>query len=382
MSDIRDGHYRLGIAYLNAEAYAEAITHFQAVLREDSTFIHAYHGLALAYFGEHRLQDARNAAREALKIDANYLPVLSFLQTIEPRVSPPAGLSVAPAVQIGAKEKEHPPTAEPLVRASADVSVQPAVDIDAKKKPKPPADDTEIDPDKEMERGRVFLGNKQYPQAAAAFKKVLKASPENALAHYHLAQTYMETGALTDAESQADEVLRITPQYQPARDLKSAITFLAKRERQQRIQKKLIKILLPLAVLVVGVFIASQLGLLRGILPQQRSPALWIDTTLEDPANNNGYIDAGEHVRLKVTISNSGGAAKDLRVVLLPQTIDGLRFQAPERPLNIAPQGFETLRIPIVADKKVRERRVSLKIQVLNRSQTALATTSVYLSIK
>ena len=71
----------------------------------------------------------------------------------------------------------------------------------------------------------------------------------------------------------ADEVLRITPQYQLARGLKSTITFLAKRERQQRIQKKLIKVLLPLAVLVVGIFIASQLGLLRGILPQQRPRA-------------------------------------------------------------------------------------------------------------
>lgn len=380
MSDIRDGHYRLGIAYLNAEAYAEAITHFQAVLQEDSTFIDAYHGLALAYFGEHRLQDARNAAREALKIDANYQPVLSFLQTVEPRPPQPTGISVAPAVQIEKKEEPQPPVAASRVRPSADVSVMPAEEPIEKEKPRPAVD--EIDIDKEMERALVYLGNKQYPQAEAALKKVIKAEPQNSLAHYHLAQTYMETGALHDAQSQVDEVLRLTPQYQPARDLKNAITFLAKRERQRRFQKKLIKFLAPLAVLVVGVFIASQLGFLRGILPQKRPPALWIDTTLEDPANNNGYIDAGEHVRLKVTISNSGGAAKGLKVVLLPQTIDGLRYQMPEIPVNIAAKGFQTIRIPIAADKKVRERRVSLKVEVVNRSQMALATTSVYLSIK
>ena len=192
----------------------------------------------------------------------------------------------------------------------------------------------------------------------------------------------METGALTDAEREADEVLRISPQYQPARELKNAITFLAKREKQQRLQKKLLKFLVPLAVLVIGVFIASQLGFLRGILPQKRPPVLWIDTTLEDPANNNGYIDAGEHVRLKLTISNQGGAAKDLKVVLLPRTIDGLRYQTPEIPVNIAANGFQTIRIPIAADKKVRARRVSLKVEVVNRSQMALATTSVHLSIK
>ena len=296
MSDIRDGHYTLGIAYLNAEAYAEAIPHFQATLREDPTFIDAYHGLALAYFGEHRLQDARNAAREALKLDANYQPVLSFLQTIEPRVRQPTGVSVAPAVQIEKKEEPQPPVAASRVRPSADVSVMPAEEPIEKEKPRPAVD--EIDIDKEMERALVYLGNKQYPQAEAALKKVIKAEPQNSLAHYHLAQTYMETGALHDAQSQVDEVLRLTPQYQPARDLKNAITFLAKRERQRRFQKKLIKFLAPLAVLVVGVFIAVQLGFLRGILPQKRPPALWIDTTLEDPANNNGYIDAGEHVRL------------------------------------------------------------------------------------
>ena len=175
MSDIRDGHYRLGIAYLNAEAYAEAITHFQAVLREDSTFIDAYHGLALAYFGEHRLQDARNAAREALKIDANYLPVLSFLQTIEPRVSPPAGLSVAPAVQIGAKENEHPPADKPRVQACiGGLSSACWRPLTQRKKPNRLRMIPRLTLTKRWNADVFFLGNKQYPQAATAFKKVLK----------------------------------------------------------------------------------------------------------------------------------------------------------------------------------------------------------------
>ena len=379
MNEIRDGHYTLGIAYLNAEAYDEAITHFQEVLRVDPTFIDAYHGLALSYFGSHRLQDARGAAREALKLDANYLPALSFLQTVEPRLPQPGDISVAPTVQIGKQEQTHPP-AESGVQASAGVSIVPAEETIEKKKSRPAVD--EIDIDKEMKRGLVFLGNKQYPQAEAAFKKVIKAEPQHALAHYHLAQTYMETGALNDARSQAEKVLRITPQYKPAQELKQALTFLENREKQQHLRKHLLRYLLPLALLLLSGFLVYKSGVFAVFLPQQSPPVLWIDTTLEDPANNNGYIDAGEAVRLKVTISNQGGTAKGLKVRLLPNTIGGLNYQTPDRTLNIPQKGFETLRIPIRADKNVFTRRVPLKIQVLDRSRTSLTTTVVHLSIK
>ena len=46
MNEIRDGHYRLGKAYLNAEQYDEAITHFEAVVGLDDSFIEAYHALS------------------------------------------------------------------------------------------------------------------------------------------------------------------------------------------------------------------------------------------------------------------------------------------------------------------------------------------------
>ena len=35
MNDIRDGHYTLGKAYLRAEQYDEAVTHFEQALRLD-----------------------------------------------------------------------------------------------------------------------------------------------------------------------------------------------------------------------------------------------------------------------------------------------------------------------------------------------------------
>ena len=222
MNDIRDGHYTLGIAYLNAEQYDEAIEQLEKTVSVDAGFIEAHHALALAYFGHHRLQDAKDAALEALKIDATYQPTLTFLQTIDPSVPPTSQVAAVPTVQ-------------PEVTATP---------VEKEKTP-PKVDETDID--KELERGVVFLSNKQYTQAEAAFKKVLKASPNHAIAHYNLAQTYMETGALTDAKIEVDKALRLNPSHQPAQQLKEGIAYLADRERQRRLRKKLIKYLVPLA---------------------------------------------------------------------------------------------------------------------------------------
>ena len=96
----------------------------------------------------------------------------------------------------------------------------------------------------------------------------------------------METGALTDAESEADVVLRISPQYQPARDLKNAITFLAKRERQTAIPEETDKGLGTGGSFGLSVFSSPPNWVSCGVFcHRKRPPALWIDTTLEDPAN-------------------------------------------------------------------------------------------------
>ncbi len=394
MNEIRDGHYTLGKAYLSAEQYDKAIPHFQQSVALDTTFIDGYHALALSYFGAHRLQDAKAAALEALKIDATHSPTLSFLQALDPGASTPP-VSVAPtappdviATQAETeKEKTETPTAVPVpmpyenkeeVQPKADAT--PATDIDKDPPKADAADDTDID--QALERGIIFLANKQYPQAEAALKKVIKASPNHAVAHYNLAQTYMETGALTDASVEVDTALRLNPSYPPAQQLKEGIRYLADRERQRRLQKKLIRYCVPMAVVVLVVFIGFRYGVFKGILPQSTPPALSIDTTLEEPQVQNGFIDAGETVSLKLTLTNQGGAAKNLTVRVVPKTIEGLRYQVSDRTLNIGKEGFETLRIPITADKKVRTKRVSLKIIVLDTYRSVLATKVEHLSIK
>lgn len=396
MNDIRDGHYTLGKAYLSAEQYDKAIPHFQQSVALDTTFIDGYHALALSYFGAHRLQDAKAAALEALKIDATHSPTLSFLQALDPGAStPPVSVAPAPPDVIATQaETEKEKTAQPTVEAvptpyedKEDVQPKadatPATDID-KAPAAPPkadaADDTDID--KTLERGITFLANKQYPQAEAALKKVIKASPNHAVAHYNLAQTYMETGALTDASVEVDTALRLNPSYEPAQQLKEGIRYLADQERQRQFQKKLIRYCVPVAVVVLVVFIGFRYGVFKGILPESTPPALSIDTTLEEPQVENGFIDAGETVSLKLTLTNQGGAAKNLTVRVVPKSIEGLRYQASDRTLSIGKEGFKTLRIPITADKKVRTKRVSLKILVLDTSRSVLATQVEHLSIQ
>ena len=381
MKDIRDGHYTLGKAYLRAEQYDEAVTHFEHALRLDDDFIEAHHALALAYFGQHRLQDAKDAALEALKIDATYQPTLTFLQAIDPGASTleqPDSVATPAVEEIETPKPQDPPTStKNLVEKE---NAPPETD-DTNGTDK--TDDTNgMDIEKDLERGIVFLANKQYPQAEAAFKKVIKASPNHAIAHYNLAQTYMETGALTDASIAADKALRLNPSYEPAKQLKEGIAFLANSERQRILQKKLIRYIVPVMIIGIIGFIAFRFNLFSGILPEKTPPKLSIHTSLEDTANNNGYIDAGEKVTLIITISNQGSAAKNLKLHVVPKKIVGLQYQANERTFSIAKNGLETTRIPITADRTVKTKKATLKIDVEDAYKKLLTSTITHLHIK
>ena len=74
MNDIRDAHCTLGKAALTAGEYAEALIHFEAALEQESDFVEAHYAIALAYFGQHKVEEAKAAARAALKIDSTYQP--------------------------------------------------------------------------------------------------------------------------------------------------------------------------------------------------------------------------------------------------------------------------------------------------------------------
>ena len=59
----------------------------------------------LPTYSRQRLQDAKDAAREALRIDITYQPVLSLLQAIEPSIPATPQVAVLPTEQPDVIEK-------------------------------------------------------------------------------------------------------------------------------------------------------------------------------------------------------------------------------------------------------------------------------------
>ncbi len=382
MSSIRDSHYTLGKAYFEAGQYEQAITQFETVLAIDTNFIDAYHALALCYFGQGDLASARSAAEQALTIDRSYQPSVSFLHAIT--VSD-LNLDVTVSGSEVSDESTTPSDKTEIPKEPSPTSVIPPRPDTSQTQDTSQIQDTPqtlVDTDKEMQRGLVFLTNKQYPQAEACFKKVLKSDSHNANAHYNLGQTYLEIGAYDDAVREANLALRVKPDYPAAVELKNAVSFLKKRSQRKQLMRNLKRYVIPLTVVMVALIIILSRGFLAGLLPE-KVPNISIDVTLEDPTNNNGLIEAGEQVRLKLTLTNSGSTVRNLRVRLTPDSVGGLGYDAsPERLLTIHKNGFETVRVPIFADNKVRTRKVTVKIEVLDKAQNVLATTDFIFDIR
>lgn len=363
---LKETYYQKGLTDYNAERYREAVDGFEKAIALDATYLAAYHALALAYFGLHALSEAKKAAQAALRIDPTYAPVVSLLKTIDPSPPDPEPADTLPE-----------PSDEPA-------SDEPASDVASVAVEAPSQETQEIDTDaleKALQQALVFLNNKQYRQAEATLKKLIKANPNDVAPHYHLAQTYMEIEAFRDAQREIDIALRMRPTYRPALELQNVITLLKKRAENRARNKKLRKILLPFAVLAIAGVIAFRFGVFSGMLPEKRPPKVSVEVTLEDPMNNNGFIDAGETVRLKLILTNAGSTAKKLKVRLLPKSIGGLRYQVPDATFSVRKNGFETRRIPITADKQVRTRTVEIKIQVFAINEI-LATRDFQLQIR
>ena len=353
-SDFATAHYNLGLVYLKMETYPRAVSSLEKTITLDPNHKAAHHALALSYLGQQELGKARDAAREALKIDATYQPAHSLLEAIDPSFKPP----------------ETPDTTQPDPRQSIDA--QP----DAKSRQQTPTPTDRPDVKQDLESGLVFLSSRQYDQAVAAFKRVIKADASSIEAHFGLGQAYLEVGAFDDAKAAADTVLMLNPNHQKARELIQVIKFASNIERNKEIRKKALPYVVILAVIVVGIFAAFRLGFLNsGLLPWSNKPLhLSIaEVALEEPSGN-GFLDAGETARLKFIIRNNGGTARNIQIRFEPSSIAGLRFKKPKPISKVSANSDETIRITITADKNIQGRDQALQIQVFRENSTKLAT--------
>ena len=327
----QETHYELGIAYKDAKMHTEAIAEFRKAIDLDPDFIAAHVGLGEVYLETGRLDDAETAANAALRIDANSQPARQLLENIR-QARPPI-----------------PRQTEPTKPAST-----------------PPSDTPDAKQD--LERGLVFLNSRQYNQAAAAFKRVIKVDANSIEAHYGLGQAYLEIGAFDDAKAAADETLKLDANHQQARELLQVIKFVRNIERNREIRKKILSYVAILGVIAVGVFIEIKFE----IIPwPNRDLHLSISkiTLVDDPSRKrNGSLDAGETARLRLKIQNNRNTARNIKVILEPSSIPGVDFKNSEKIKKLRKNSGKDISIPMTADSDVRGKRVDLYIQLFGKT--------------
>ena len=323
----QETHYELGTAYRDSKMYPEAIAEFQKAIDLDPDFVAAHTSLGEVYLEMGRLDDAETAANAALRIDANSQPARQLLEDIR-QARPPTPSETEPTRSASS--------------TSADVS----------------------DVRKDLERGLVFLNNGQYSQAAAAFKRALKADADSIEARYGLGQAYLEIGAFDDATTATEEVLKRNPSHQHARELLQIIKFAKNREKQRETRKKILKYAAVFGIIAVYLFVADQFDWFPFWKPMP--PKLSLSISLEEPApSRNGFLDAAEEVRLRIKINNTGGTVRDIRLKFEPAFIEGVDYRHPDPISKLGKNRTETIAVTLSVRSKVRSRPQAFKINVI-----------------
>ncbi len=341
----QETHHELGIAYKDSEMYTEALAEFQKAIDVAPDFIAAYISLGEIYIEMGQLDDAEAAANAALRIDANSEPARQLLDVIERERPVP--------------DKRQTP--KPVRTKKPTQTRKPTQPKESEDEPAEISEDVEHD----LYRGQVFLNNKQYPQAAAAFKKVIKVDSNSVEAHYGLAQAYLEIGAFDDAESAAKETLRLDSNHLLARELLQVIRFARDIERNKRIQKKVLRYAAIVGIIGLIAFVMIRFNLVPW-MGSSGPPQPSIVASLEEPSGNK-FLDAGETARLKLVINNAGGTARNVEIRFHPATIAGVRFKKPALLSKLPGKKIETIRVSMTADKNVKARDQKLQIQLFGQ---------------
>ncbi len=336
----QETHYELGIVYQDAKMYTEAVAEFKKVIDLDSDFVAAHINLGKVYLEMEQPDEAENAAKAALRIDANSEPAHQILEDIK---------LVRPASSPDKSPKQTKTTLVP------------------------------IDIKRDLERGYVFLNNRQYNQAAAAFKRVIKVDANSVEAHYGLGQAYLGIEAFDDAKTAANEVLKRNPNHQSARELIQLIKFARNIEKNRKIRKKALSYVAILGVFALGVFIQLKFD----IFPWPKldpepppPPKLSIEASL-----SKRYLYAGRTADLELTIKNSGGMARNVEIRFQPQSSAGLNYERRTTILEIPKNKEKTIKIPISADNNIIPRKEFLKIELSGNDGTIRVTKNLSFTI-
>ena len=331
----QETHYELGIAYRDAKMHTEAIAEFRKAIDLDPDFIAAHVGLGEVYLETGRLDDAETAVKVALRIGANSQPARQLLDDIR---------------QVRSTQSPQP------TGTSSNV----------------------VDVKKHYERGEAFLNNGQYNEAAAAFKRAIKADPNFADAHYSLGVVYLEMGALNDAKTAAEKASKLKADPQLVHELLTAIKHVEISQRRQKFWRKGLSYTAVLGIIaVIALFLLRALDRDNGQpIPPPEPPKLSIEASL-----SKRYLSAGKTADLTLTIKNNGGTARNVEIRLQPQSRVELNYELPAPIPQVSENGKKEITIPITADRNVGTREESLKIELFGQDGSLLAKTDFRFTI-
>lgn len=241
-------HYDLGSAYLDITQYNEAIVEFEKAINNapmiDPMYTKVHCGLARAYIGLGKLEEAKNLANEALRLDTNHQLARVLLRDIK-QAHLNRGKDYLKQNELVAAEK----SAREALRLGSSCQETDAL-LEAIKQAY-------------YNRGRNHLDNQRYDEAIAAFKKTRNKYPsftetycglgwaylrKNNLVmagrsvrpayeldpnspavlqlmeaikgrHCEIGRNYLNQGNLSIAEESANETLKLDENYQPALEL-------------------------------------------------------------------------------------------------------------------------------------------------------------------
>ena len=246
MNAIKEAHYNLGIAYLEAGQYSSAIPEFEATIKLDTNFIGAHCALCRAYIEQDELEKAGIAVTTALKLDATHQPALLLHGTITEAYHDKGEIYLG-----NGQYTEAVAAFQKAIILDADLENIPQIShtenthihvhlgaayigmkayqnaIDALQKA------IALDPglvDAHYYLGHAYVEQGEHDKAIPHLERAIAIAPNLKRAHYNLARAYQESGDLEAATHAVTETLRIDPNYQPAYKLADTIKQAHRRQ--------------------------------------------------------------------------------------------------------------------------------------------------------
>lgn len=239
MNAIKEAHYNLGIAYLEAGQYSRAVPEFEAAVKLDPNFIGAHAALCRAYLEQDELESASTSVAAALKLDANYQPALLLYGTIieayhdrgkahlADRQYTEAVAAFQKAITLDAdlgdtSQVDRPENTHIYVHLGAAYIGMKAHQKAIEALQQAIAQDADL-VDAHYNLGYAYVEQGTYDQAIPHLERAIAIAPHLKRAHYNLARAYRESGNLEAATNAITETLRLDPNYQRAYELADII---------------------------------------------------------------------------------------------------------------------------------------------------------------